>query len=80
VQVFHDLLGMYDAFVPKHARRYAEVGAAIRDAVAKYTADVKSGAFPTAKESFKMDPAALAELRPNSGDALRRRHAAGLDA
>jgi len=80
VQVFHDLLGMYDAFVPKHARRYADVGAAIRDAVAKYTADVKSGAFPTAKESFKMDPAALAELRPNSGDALRRRHAAGLDA
>jgi 3-methyl-2-oxobutanoate hydroxymethyltransferase len=80
VQVFHDLLGMYDAFIPKHARRYAEVGAAIRDAVGQYTADVKSGAFPTAKESFKMDPAALAELRPNSGDALRRRHAAGLDA
>jgi 3-methyl-2-oxobutanoate hydroxymethyltransferase len=80
VQVFHDLLGMYDAFIPKHARRYAEVGAAIRDAVARYTADVKSGAFPTAKESFKMDPAALAELRPNSVDALRRRHAAGLDA
>jgi len=80
VQVFHDLLGMYDAFVPKHAKRYAEVGSAIREAVARYTADVKAGAFPTAKESFKMDPAALAELRPNSGDALRRRHAAGLDA
>lgn len=80
VQVFHDLLGMYDAFVPKHAKRYAEAGAAIRDAVARYTADVKAGAFPTAKESFKMDPAALAELRPNSADALRRRHAAGLDA
>jgi 3-methyl-2-oxobutanoate hydroxymethyltransferase len=79
VQVFHDLLGMYDAFVPKHAKRYADVGAAIRDAVARYTADVKAGAFPTAKESFKMDPAALAELRPNHADALRRRHALGLD-
>ena len=79
VQVFHDLLGMYDAFVPKHAKRYADVGATIRDAVARYTADVKAGAFPTAKESFKMDPAALAELRPNHGDALRRRHALGLD-
>jgi 3-methyl-2-oxobutanoate hydroxymethyltransferase len=80
VQVFHDLLGMYDAFVPKHAKRYVEAGAMIRDAVAQYAADVKASAFPTAKESFKMDPAALAELRPNSGDALRRRHAAGLDA
>jgi 3-methyl-2-oxobutanoate hydroxymethyltransferase len=80
VQVFHDLLGLYDAFIPKHAKRYADVGATIRDAVARYAADVKAGAFPTAKESFKMDPAALAELRPNGTDALRRRHALGLDA
>jgi 3-methyl-2-oxobutanoate hydroxymethyltransferase len=80
VQVFHDLLGLYDAFIPKHARRYADVGATIREAVARYAADVKAGAFPTAKESFKMDPAALAELRPNVTDALRRRHALGLDA
>jgi 3-methyl-2-oxobutanoate hydroxymethyltransferase len=80
VQVFHDLLGLYEAFVPKHTRRYAEVGATIREAVSQYARDVKSGAFPTAKESFKMDPAALDELRPNSADALRRRHALGLDA
>ena len=80
VQVFHDLLGMYDAFTPKHAKRYAEAGKLIREAIAAYTADVKSGAFPTAKESFKMDPAALAELTPQGSDRLRRRHALGLDA
>jgi 3-methyl-2-oxobutanoate hydroxymethyltransferase len=80
VQVFHDLLGMFDAFTPKHAKRYADAGAAIRDAVARYAADVRAGAFPTAKESFKMDPAALAELQPASSDAMRRRHALGLDA
>lgn len=80
VQVFHDLLGMYDGFSPKHARRYAEVGEVIRDAVSRYAADVRSGAFPTEKESFKMDPAALAELRPGSQDAIGRRHALGLDA
>jgi len=80
VQVFHDLLGLFDAFVPKHARRYADVGTIAREAIAQYAADVKAGAFPTAKESFKMDPAALAELRPSHGDALRRRHALGLDA
>jgi 3-methyl-2-oxobutanoate hydroxymethyltransferase len=80
VQVYHDLLGLYDAFTPKHARRYAEAGALIRDAVSRYAADVRGGAFPTAKESFKMDPAALAELRPGTNEAMRRRHALGLDA
>jgi len=79
VQVFHDMLGMFDAFLPKHAKRYAEAGNVIRDAVAEYAADVRSGAFPTAKESFKMDPASLEELRPSRTDAIHRRHALGLD-
>ena len=80
VQVFHDLLGMYDKLVPKHAGRYANIGEQIRDAVAKYTADVRAGAFPTAKQSFKMDPAALAELSPRQETNIQRRHALGLDA
>lgn len=80
VQVFHDLLGLFDQFVPKHAGRYADVGTVVRDAVARYVADVRSGAFPTSKHSFKMDPAALAELRPQHTEALRRRHSLGLDA
>ncbi len=80
VQVFHDMLGMYDAFVPKHAKRYADIGTMIRDAVARYSAEVKAGAFPTPKESFKMDPAALAELRPPGSERFQRRHALGLDA
>jgi len=80
VQVFHDLLGMYDKFVPRHAGRYANIGEQIRDAVAKYAADVRTGAFPTTKQSFKMDPAALAELSPRQETNIQRRHALGLDA
>jgi 3-methyl-2-oxobutanoate hydroxymethyltransferase len=80
VQVYHDLLGLFDAFTPKHTRRYVEAGALIRDAISRYAADVRTGAFPTAKESFKMDAAALAELRPGTNEAMRRRHALGLDA
>jgi 3-methyl-2-oxobutanoate hydroxymethyltransferase len=80
VQVFHDLLGLFDAFVPKHTRRYAEAGTVMRDAIAQYAADVRAGAFPTAKQSYKMDPAVLAELRPADADAIHRRHALGLDA
>jgi 3-methyl-2-oxobutanoate hydroxymethyltransferase len=52
VQVFHDLLGLFSAFLPKHARTYADLGAQIVRAVREYADDVKEGRFPTEKESF----------------------------
>ncbi len=62
VQVFHDLLGLYGDFVPKHTRQYAQVGNVIRSAIAQYRADVEAGRFPTEEQSFGMDESALAEL------------------
>ncbi len=62
VQVFHDLLGLFTAFTPKHARRYAEEGDLVRSAVADYVADVRNGRFPTEAQSFSMKEEALAEL------------------
>lgn len=55
VQVFHDLLGIEDRFRPHHAKRYAELADAIRQAVATYVEEVKTGVFPTALESFGME-------------------------
>jgi len=51
VQVFHDLLGLFTDFVPKHAKRYAEAGQAITEAVCAYVDDVRAGRFPTERES-----------------------------
>ena len=62
VQVWHDLLALYSAFVPKHAKQYAQIGEAIKAAISAYASEVRSGAFPTSKESFRMDEAALAKL------------------
>lgn len=63
VQVFHDMLGIYDDQRPlRHAKRYATIGATIRDAVRDYIAEVESGAFPTEEHSFPMDEATLVEL------------------
>jgi 3-methyl-2-oxobutanoate hydroxymethyltransferase len=62
VQVIHDLLGLFTDFVPRHAGRYAELGEAIKDAVSRYADDVRAGTFPTAKQSFTMDAAVLAEV------------------
>ena len=61
VQVFHDLLGLFDDFVPKHARRYADLGSQITEAVRAYAAEVRNGRFPTEKESFLVDKAVFSE-------------------
>ena len=61
VQVIHDLLGLFTDFVPRHARRYADLGEQIKEAARRYADDVREGSFPTAKESFTMNPAILAE-------------------
>lgn len=63
VQVFHDLLGIYDDQRPlRHAKRYAVIGETIRDAVRAYIGEVESAAFPTAEHSFEMDDSTLTEL------------------
>ena len=62
VQVIHDLLGLFTDFVPRHARQYANLGEQIKDAVSRYADDVRSGAFPTAKESFSMKAEVMAEV------------------
>ena len=54
VLVFHDLLGPYGRFPPKFVRRYAELGAAARDAIGRYGADVVAGVFPAAEHTFAM--------------------------
>ena len=61
VQVFHDLLGLFDDFVPKHAKRYADLGSQITEAVRAYAAEVRDGRFPTAKESFGVDKPVFSE-------------------
>lgn len=45
VQVFHDVLGLGD-FLPKHAKRYADLGAEVKRAVSAYAADVRAHQFP----------------------------------
>jgi 3-methyl-2-oxobutanoate hydroxymethyltransferase len=52
VLVTHDMLGLYEKFRLKFVRRYAEVGATIREAAQSYARDVKSGSFPSADESY----------------------------
>lgn len=68
VQVFHDMLGLFDSFKPRHARRYAELGLAIRDAMKRYGDDVARGDFPSDAESFKVAKASSSSAVGKPGD------------
>ncbi len=61
-QVINDILGSFTDFVPKHAKQYARLTDIIRTAVTEFYDEVKSGSFPTDKQSFSMDESILAEL------------------
>ena len=54
VLVFHDMVGLFSGFTPTFVKRYTEAGTAIRDAVARYADEVRSGRFPEDKQSFGM--------------------------
>lgn len=61
VQVWHDVLGLYPDFVPRHTRQFRSLGSEIVTGLGEYVAGVKDRSFPTASQSATMDPAALAE-------------------
>ena len=52
VQVMNDVLGLFEA-TPKHAKRYAEIGRMIREALGSYASEVRGGVFPDDEHSFQ---------------------------
>ena len=59
VLVAQDMLGMFDKFVPKFVKQYANLKATIDKAVKKFITDVKTDAFPASDHSYHMDKEAL---------------------
>jgi 3-methyl-2-oxobutanoate hydroxymethyltransferase len=57
VLVLHDLLGMFDRFTPRFARRYAELFSQMEQALVAYRDDVTARRFPDDEHSFAMDEA-----------------------
>ena len=60
VQVWHDVLGLGAGKPPRHAGRYADLGAETVRALTRYREEVESGAFPTGAQSAGMDAGELA--------------------
>ena len=62
VLVLHDIIGLYPRFTPRFAKRYADLGVVIRDALQQYSDEVRKGTFPEERHAFKMDKDQLVKL------------------
>ncbi len=53
VLVLHDVLGLFERFLPRFARRYANLKEEGIKAIRAFREDVEKGDFPSGRESFK---------------------------
>lgn len=53
ILVLHDVVGLFERFVPKFIKRYANLKEETIKAINLYKEEVKGGIFPSEKESFK---------------------------
>lgn len=58
----YDLIGAFDSFKPKFAKRYANMAEIATKAFADYAEDVRNGTFPDADHSYTMKPEEAAKL------------------
>ena len=63
VQVFHDILGLFDDFVPRHTKQFSQIGEQIKQAIEQYRDQVHDRQFPTTENSFAMSEDVIKALR-----------------
>jgi len=54
VLVYHDLLGLTEGHTARFVKRYADLATVIREALASFAADVRSGAYPEERHTYGM--------------------------
>ncbi len=63
VLVLNDILGLYDKFMPRFVKRYANLGDAAMKAISAYKEDVETGKFPKSEHSFRIKKEELEKLK-----------------
>lgn len=63
VLVLHDILGLFDRFLPRFVKRYADLAKTGQEAAAAYCAEVRAGTFPGPEHSTSLSPEELARLK-----------------
>lgn len=62
VLVVHDMLGLFDRFTPKFAKRYLNLSELILKAFETYREEVLKGDFPTDQHSYHIDEKELSKI------------------
>lgn len=62
ILVYQDMLGMFNDFVPKFVKQYANIGTVMKEAISSYVKEVEDGTFPEEKHTFKIDENELKKL------------------
>lgn len=63
VLVTHDMVGLFDKFVPKFVKQYAQIRPTIIDALKTFKEEVSNESFPASEHSFSMPDKTLEELK-----------------
>jgi len=63
VLVVHDMLGLFDRFTPKFAKKYVNLSEVILKALDAYKEEVIKGEFPTDQHSFHIDEKELGKIK-----------------
>ena len=53
VLVLHDVIGLFERFIPKFIKRYANVKDDVLNAIRSYKEEIEKGVFPSEEQSFK---------------------------
>lgn len=62
ILVYQDMLGMFNDFIPKFVKQYANIGTIMKEAIGSYVNEVQEGTFPEEKHTFKIDENELQKL------------------
>ena len=63
--VAHDILGMFDSFTPKFAKKYENLSTRILDTFSSYVDDVVNQKFPTDQHSYHIKKSELDKVLKN---------------
>ena len=67
VLVLHDLVGLYQGRSARFVKRYADIGSTISDALERFAADVRAGAFPAEEHTYSIPDEELALFEAGLG-------------
>lgn len=75
IQVFHDLLGLYTDFQPRHTRRFLQGAQLMTEAVEHFNQDVATRAFPGPEQSTDIK----GEIRQEFAESMNRPESLAVD-